>query len=282
MRRSLFASFLLVSMAACGGGSAAPQPDGPITASVLAGNHQVVTAAPSAPMPQRLAVMAVQQPNGQVSARILNRIGDAILPAKAYAQIGLKGAPNKAMCTAAPHPGEQVQHFDLPCYVTDTTGIAYFVPLTDTIAGKPIARIGFGAPGGTVVTDSTQNTIKPDVPADVQVVFGDAQATPLGLVTIPVNGTIDLHRYIRFVMDKYHNYIAPSNIGAITCCGGLADTVSNFTPAYAVRPAGASGLPSAPDATGWIVDPHLSAPGRVQVYLFAGSKVTSGLTVQAQ
>jgi hypothetical protein len=127
-------------------------------------------------------------------------------------------------------------------------------------------------PGQAPLPDSTAFTVLPGVPAIIE----RAQSWNGVLtqnVTIAVGDSLDLHKVIRSVVDKFGNYIAPASITYVTASSFLADTVSNFTPSYAVG--------SAIPASGWFA-PGLKAPGGFTVSLFAGGVVSTQIAVTVQ
>jgi|SRR5712664_1180747 len=202
---SLALSTFLLLAAACGGGTA-PLPDGPITAGVITGNHQVVPAAPLAPLPQQVGVQVIRLPNGTMTTlRLLDRVGDALLPPMLFAQTVVNGVPNQAVCQAASRPGERALHADIPCAISDANGKAYLTFLHDSIAGTPIARVGVSTPTGTQITDSVTATVLAGA-ADPNYYTQSPPITPLPAV-VPVTS----------VQDKYGNAI-PFRIVAV---GGL-------------------------------------------------------------
>lgn len=153
----------LIVLAACNGGNAAPMPDGPASLGVIAGNHQVVPAAPSARLPDPVVAQAVRLPNGQVGFRVMDAV-DMVLPPKAYAQTTtVNGIPNLVVCVTAPVGGGRAMKAEVPCATTDAAGKATFVFLTDSIAGPIRGRIAAALATGTQVTDSVSATVVPGV-----------------------------------------------------------------------------------------------------------------------
>lgn len=148
----------LIALAACNGGSAAPMPDGPASLGVIAGNNQVVPAAPSARLPDPVVAQAVRLPNGQVGFRVLDAV-DLLLPPKAYAQTTVNGIPNLVVCVTAPVGGGRAMKAEVPCATTDAAGKATFVFLTDSVAGKTKGIIAAALATGTKVTDSVTATV---------------------------------------------------------------------------------------------------------------------------
>jgi hypothetical protein len=145
---------LLSTLAACGGGSAAPQADGPAKLGVIAGNNQVVPAARSARLPDPVVAQAVRLANGQVSLRVL----DALLPEKAYAQTTVNGIAGLVVCATAPAAGRAMKA-EVPCASTDALGKATFVFMTDSVAGITRGVIAAALATGTKVTDSVTATV---------------------------------------------------------------------------------------------------------------------------
>jgi hypothetical protein len=145
---------LLTALASCGGGSAAPQADGPAHLGVIAGNNQVVPAARSARLPAPVVAQAVLLPSGQVSLRLL----DALLPEKAYAQTTVNGIAGLVVCATAPTSGRAMRA-EVPCASTDALGKATFVFLTDSVAGVTKGVIAAALASGTKVTDSVSATV---------------------------------------------------------------------------------------------------------------------------
>jgi hypothetical protein len=149
----------LTLAAACNGGNAAPQPDGPVKMGVIAGNHQVVTAAPLVRLPSQVVVQVAVSPSGQVSLR--TRIIDAALPPKAFAQAtGVKGLPNQTVCTTIPDPKHALTAV-VPCASSDALGNAYFTFQSDTVAGTSKAQVAASLATGIQVTDSVSADVLP-------------------------------------------------------------------------------------------------------------------------
>lgn len=199
MRTQLLALSLL-TMAACGGGSAAPQPDGPVSLGVIAGNNQVVPAAPSARLPENVVAQVVQLPSGRVGLRVLDQVTDAVLPPKAFAQTAVNGIPNQVVCASAPATGRAMRA-EVACANTDALGKAYFVFLTDSIAGPTRANIAAALPTGTKVTDSVSATVMPGTTATVRV----QQRQRVALSSQLALRTVILH-----AVDAYGNATTPA------------------------------------------------------------------------
>jgi hypothetical protein len=147
---------LVAMLAACGGGSAAPIADGPVSMGIVAGNHQVVPAGRDPALPQPVVAQVVRGPNGQVSLRLL----DALLPAKAYAQTTVTGIPNQVVCFSAPDP-KHVMRAEVACASSDALGKATFVLHTDSVAGVSRGQVAAALPTGTKITDSITATVMP-------------------------------------------------------------------------------------------------------------------------
>lgn len=147
---------LSAGIAACNGGNAAPQPDGPVLGRVLSGNHQTVVAARDAVLPQRVGVQAYQGANGSVALRVL----DALLPPKAYAQTAVQGVAGVVVCATAPDP-QHVLHPEVPCTQTGADGLAYFTFHNDSVAGTARANVAGTINTRTVITDSVFATVLP-------------------------------------------------------------------------------------------------------------------------
>lgn len=144
-------------LAACSGGSAAPQADGPISVGVTAGNNQTVMADHLTALPARVAIQAVQQPNGQVAWHAW--VEDALLPKRAYAQSAVHGVANLVACGKTPTDPKHSLLPEVPCTNTDASGMAYFTFLRDTTAGTSKAYIAATVNGATVITDSVKATV---------------------------------------------------------------------------------------------------------------------------
>lgn len=160
MQRIRLAALAVVlgTAAACGGGNAAPINDGPVLMGVVAGNHQVVPAAPDAALPQRVATQVYRGPNGTVALRVL----DAMLPPKALAQTAVTGVPNQVVCASAPDPKHALRA-EVSCANSDAQGMAYFVFHHDSVAGTSTGQIAAALSTGTKITDSVSATVLPGV-----------------------------------------------------------------------------------------------------------------------
>ena len=159
MRYASLALFLLVLTAACGGGNAAPMPEGAPALSVLSGNNQTVSAAPAVPLPNQVVAQVVRLPNGQVS--MTSRVVNAMLPQQAYAQgTAVVGIPGAVVCAVSPDPQHQLTP-EVPCTNTDATGKAYFTLHADTVAGIARSQVRGTVAGVTQVSDSVKATVVP-------------------------------------------------------------------------------------------------------------------------
>jgi hypothetical protein len=253
--RKLSLFVLTLAIAACSS-STATQPTR-YNFAVVAGQNQQSTASDAAPE-QSVKSMLTSDPNGTFASRVLDRVGDFLAPAVAYAQgLTLTGTPvaNTLVCGREAKPGEPTV---VPlCVYTLPDGTAPSAIKAGTKAGTYTMPYSAQVPGQSPLPDSTPFTVLPGAP--VQIGVGN-----FGGDSILVGATYDLHKAITVVVDKYSNAIYT-----------MGDTTSNYSPSYAVRGA-VSDVPAAPDAAGWIVTPGLKAPGKVFVFLFAGGTIVAG------
>jgi hypothetical protein len=218
MRYNRLAILAGMLVAACNGGDAAPQANGPIMVGVTAGNNQTVAAEHLTALPAVVAVQAVQQPNGQVAWHAW--VEDALLPKRAYAQSAVHGVPNLVACGKTPTDPKHTLLPEVPCTNTDATGMAYFTFLRDTTAGTSKAYIAATVNGVTVVTDSVKATITPG-PCGVWI---PAHATPSFSAQAGVR--FSLRDSIFNVWDKYNNPITGPYLiryRRINASAGLSD-----------------------------------------------------------
>lgn len=201
--RSLATRRLLVSAlalaVACGGGSAAPQPDGPPHLGVIAGNHQTITAAPAVKLPAQVVAQVVQLPNGQVG--MTTRVINAVLPPQAFAQTAVHGIPGAVVCSVSPDPQHPLTP-EVPCTNTDASGLAYFTFHADSVAGVAKAEVRGTVAGVTHVSDSVSATVLPLPAADFAIFL-----PTVDYATIQhVGDTLDLRAATQtHVEDRYHN-----------------------------------------------------------------------------
>jgi hypothetical protein len=181
-------------------------PDGPINVGVIAGNNQVVTAAPLAPLPSQVVTQAVRLPNGTVALR--TRVVDALLPERAYAQTAVNGVPNVVVCAKAPDPKHALTA-DVQCANTDANGKAYFTFKADTVAGVSKAQVAASLSTGTKITDSVSATVNPGAFAWSPAVCGPARAP--GAPYLPCSswpGRVGPATYpAEIALDQYNNAV---------------------------------------------------------------------------
>lgn len=190
--RSLLTALVLA--AACGGGSAAPQPTGEPHLGVIAGNHQSIAAAPAVKLPSQVVAQVVRLPNGQVG--MTTRVLDALLPPRAYAQTAVTGIPGAVVCSVAPDPAHPLTP-EVPCTNTDAAGLAYFTFHADSVAGVAKAEVRGTVGGVTHVTDSVEANVLPGAAADF------AAYSP---INVHVGDTVDVRNAVVYgVVDRYHN-----------------------------------------------------------------------------
>jgi hypothetical protein len=257
----------LAALVACGGGSAAPQPNGPLALGIIAGQNQVTTAGSSqlsSPVIGRL----VRQSNGRVGFQWIERAVDPLLPPKAFAQgtvVTGSPVPGAVVCAVGAPDGRGLVPFT-PCTNTDANGQATFYFTPGTVAGEATAEIRGTVENQPAVFDTAKAIVMPGPATEIQVLH---QQQPDGSITyewyVDAGAPIDLHRVIAYVRDKYSNFVAPAT-GAAVSTAGLPDTLSNWTPTYAVRNGSEIGAVT-PDATGWIVTPPAGWRGGY-IYLF--------------
>jgi hypothetical protein len=206
-RRAALALLGLTALAACGGGSAAPMPDGPLNVGVIAGNNQSVTAAPAAPLPLPVVAQVVRLPSGTIALR--TRIVDAVLPEKAYAQTAVVGVPGIVVCARTPDPKHALTA-EVLCANSDAAGKAYFVFRADTVSGTSRAHVAYSSPTGTKVTDSVSATVATAPARDWNTIDG----TSYTFGSARIGDTLRVRDRINAVWDKYNNFIYWKGRGA--------------------------------------------------------------------
>jgi hypothetical protein len=200
MRTQIGMLALLGAVTACGGGSAAVQADGPPSLSVLSGNNQVVSAAPSVALPLGVVAQVIRLPNGQVS--MTTRVVDAMLPEKAYAQTAVNGIPGAVVCAVAPDPKHQLTP-EVPCTNTDAMGKAYFTYHADTVAGVSKSQVRGTVNGITQVSDSVKATVMPG-PAAIFLITANGRLTGAR-----AGVQFNLRDSLINVGDRYNNFPLP-------------------------------------------------------------------------
>lgn len=283
------ALFALAIATACGGSNpASPPVSGPVKFGPIAGNHQVVHADVDVRLPQNIAVQ-VQQTALGVSVRQLTplemfavrteaALAATFLPPMAFAQTGVHGVPNQVVCFGSTDP-RHAMHAEVPCATSDSTGLAYFVPHTDSIAGQSKANVSAALATGTKITDSVTATVLPSAPAELSFYMGVGTSS----LSVTAGTQLDLHRNILYVRDRFQNFIAPDSSSHVSM-NGLADTTSTFTPGWAMRDGTEGPAPTSPDSVGWLLTPRYNPTGRsvknangqyqpVSLYLFGAGRL---------
>jgi hypothetical protein len=225
-------ALLVTTLAACGGGSAAPIADGPLHAGVVAGNNQVVQAAPQAPLPAPVVAQVIRLANGSVALRIL----DGVLPRRAYAQTAVVGVPNQVVCARTPDPKHALTA-EVLCANSDATGKAYFTFHADSLAGTDKAQVALSTATGTLVTDSVQATVVPGAASPTY----RMQSNPLltSPAVVPANAVQDQYGNAvpyRIVADSHIAVqdTTTGSVGARTLVFTAAAINVNTPPGYAI------------------------------------------------
>lgn len=219
------ASLLLIALvAACNGGSAAPQPEGPIKVGVASGNNQIVPAARRIRLPDSVGIQAVRLANGSVALRVLDRASDFVLPPRAYAQTSVKSVAGLVACGKAPSDPRHALIPEVQCAMTSAQGKAWFNFLRDTIAGTSVAYVAYTDPitGQTVISDSVKAIVQPLAASDFYALEDPRPS---------VGDTVDLRaRTIGRVTDQYKNVLTSYRIRyrRINFVAGMPDSASAF------------------------------------------------------
>lgn len=257
---------------ACGGGSTDTVPTR-YNFAVVDGRNQQVTAQASAPA-VRVTSMLTRDPQGTFASRALDRVGDFVLPALAYAQgLVLKGEPvaDQIVCGREANPGEP-QIVPL-CAFTLADGKAANSVVGGTKAGtyqlKFTAQVATQEP----VEDSTAFTVAagPAIGAG----GGQCNTGQPGCYLVSVGDVIDLHITMTRAWDQYDNPV----------------DLTTVTPGYAIRGPCGDGQPNCfpapanltPEGTGWLVTIDKQWAGtKVFLYVFIGANVVNTWPLQVQ
>jgi hypothetical protein len=269
--RTLLLCATVLSITACGGTSSTAVHLTRWNFAVVDGRNQAA-AAGSGTLANRITSQLTRDPQGTFASRALDRVGDFVLPALAYAQgISLAGEPVEGaiVCGREAAPGEpQVQPL---CAFTLADGKAANTVVPGTKAGTYNIVFTAQVQSEEPVKDSTTVIVQPG-PA---VGAGGGQPCSTGqpgCYLVSVSDVIDLHITMARAWDQYDNLI----------------DISEKTPSFTIRgPCGSPGVPEpncwpapaglTPDGTGWLVtiDPKWAGTN-VLLYVFLDGNIVFG------
>lgn len=243
-------AFVLALLSIACGGSGGTEP-GPVryNFAVVDGRNQAAPAG-AGQLANRITSQLTRDPQGTFASRALDRVGDFLLPALAYAQgLTLAGEPVQGaiVCGREALPNEpQVQPL---CAFTLADGKAANTVVPGTKAGTYNVVFTAQNVGTEPVKDSTTVIVQAAAPSEV--VLLDA---PNGR-TLAVGASLDLRPLVVFVRDQYANDVA----------------WSQMTPGVALRDGTEVGQPTQ-DSTSWTIawDPKWSGR-RAYVYVWFGT-----------